>query len=318
MDRQVRAAWPQLLREIGRGLNPNHDEMFQAFPVEYYWSTYQSEWASDIMFRDAATLARLYPRLVQHGLTTFLSPDVMRFLGRNIPPSDRLPATLKADVVSDTKTRPEGVRIKHRLGDNSIKMYDKQSNLLRVETTINDARDFKTFRTPEGKPEAPKSWLRMRKGIADLHRRTRISQAANDRYLNALASIDDTTSLGELTARLCQPVKRNGRRARALNPHAPADAQLLEAISRGEFTINGFRNRDLRRLIFEDTAASKQEQRRHAAAVTRKLALMRAHRLIRKVPRTHRYQLSDKGRIITTALSSARNASSEMLTKLAA
>ena len=318
MDRQVRAAWPKLLRQIGRRLNLIHDEMFQAFPIEYYWSTYQSEWATDIMFRDAATLGRCYPRLVHHGLTTFLSADVMRFLGRNIPPSDRLPPTLQADVVSDMKRREEGVRIKHRLGDNSIKMYDKQGSVLRVETTINDARDFKTFRTPEGKPEAAKSWLPMRKGIADLHRRTKISQAANERYLNALASVEDTTPLGKLTARLCQPVTRNGRRARALNPHAPADAQLLEAISRGEFNINGFRNRDLRQLLFDDASASKQRQRRHAAAVTRKLALLRAHGLIRKVPRTHRYQLTDKGRIITSALSAARDANTEMLTKLAA
>src|SRR5205085_11498832 len=131
-------------------------------------------------------------------------------------------------------------------GDNSIKMYDKQASVLRVETTINDAAGFLAFRTPEGKPEAPKTWHRMRRGIADLHRRAQVSEAANDRYLDALASVADTTSLGELAARLCQPVRRNGRRVRALNPYAPADAKLLEAISRGERTLNGFRNRDLR------------------------------------------------------------------------
>ena len=65
----------------------------------------------------------------------------------------RLPPALKADVVSDLKTRPEGVRIKHRLGGNAIKMYDKQGSVLRVETTINEAAGFKSFRTPEGKLE---------------------------------------------------------------------------------------------------------------------------------------------------------------------
>ena len=98
--------------------------MFQAFPVSYYWSTYKSEWATDILFRDARTLARLHPWLVQYGLTTFLSADVMRFLGRNISPSGKLPQRLRAEVVSDVKRRPEGVRIKHRLGENSMKMYD--------------------------------------------------------------------------------------------------------------------------------------------------------------------------------------------------
>lgn len=318
MDEQLRVAWPDLLDEVARGLNPAHAEMFAARPLAYYWTTYQSEWASDILFRDPATLGRLYPRLVHHGLTTFVSSDVMRFLGRNIPSSGRLPAALKKDVVSDLRARPEGVRIKHRLGGNAIKMYDKQGSVLRVETTINDATDFKAFRTPEGKPAAAKSWHVMRKGIADLHRRAEVSQAANDRYLQALASVQDTTSLGQLTARLCRPVRRNGRRVRALNPYAPADADLLQAVSHGEFTLNGFRNRDLRRLLFPDQPASQQQQRRQAAAVSRKLALLRAHRLIRKVPGTHRYHLTEHGRIIVTALLTARNTSADALTKLAA
>jgi len=318
LDQQVQAAWPELLTTIARSLNPLHSAMFQAFPIDYYWSTYQSEWATDILFRKVGSLAGLYPRLVHHGMTTFLSPDVMRFLGRNIPATGNIPPQLKAEVASDIKTRPEGVRIKHRLGENSIKMYDKQGSVLRVETTINDPADFKSFRTPEGKPEADMAWHRMRKGIADLHRRAEVSQAANDRYLRALASVEDTTSVGELATKLCQPVKRNGRRARPLNPYAPDDAKLLEAISRGEFTINGFRNRDLRALLFADDSASKPEQRRHSVAVSRRLALLRAHRLINKVPGTHRYHLSAQGRSIVTALITARNANANILTKLAA
>jgi hypothetical protein len=318
MDQQLRSDWPVLLSEIARSLNPLHATMFAAFPMQYYWSTYQSEWATDVMFRDRATLAHLYPRLVQHGLTTFLSPDVMRFLGRKAPLHGNLPPRLEAEVVSDVKQRAEGVRIKHRVGENSVKMYDKQGSVLRVETTINNVDDFKTFRAPENKPDAAPSWQRMRKGVADLHRRAEVSQAANDRYLQALASVEDTTSLGELAARLCRPTRHNGRRVRALNPHAPADAALLSAISRGEFTLNGFRNRDLRTLLFNKAPASKSERHRQAAAVSRKLLLLRAHHLIRKVPRTHRYHLTKAGRIAVTALIAARNANTQELTRLAA
>ena len=318
MQRQVRSAWRGLLDAIARRLNPHHEAMFQAYPVDYYWSVYQSEWASDVMFRDAASLARLYPKLVHHGLRTFASPDVMRFLGRRVPEEGRVPPALKAEVVSEVKTRPEGVRIKHRLGANSIKMYDKQGSVLRVETTINDARDFKTFRAPEGRPEAAKRWHPMRKGVADLHRRAEVSQAANERYLDAMAAVEDSATLGSLAARLCKPVRRNGRRARPLNPYASHDAKLLEVISRGEFAIAGLRNRDLRSLLFDDNASSKQDKRRHAAVVSRKLALLRAHRLIRKIPRTHRYQLCAKGRTVLIALLAARNASADSLAKLAA
>ena len=318
MDRQLGSDWPTLLDEIARSLNPQHDTMFADFPVQYYWSTYQSEWATDIMFRDPAALARLYPKLVQHSLTTFLSPDVMRFLGRKPPSIGTLPPRLTADVVSDVKHRPEGVRIKHRVGENSIKMYDKQGSVLRIETTINDVDDFKTFRAPENKPDAEPNWQRMRKGVADLRRRAEVSQAANDRYLQALASVEDTTALGELTTRLCRPVRYKGRRVRAVNPHAPQDSALLEAISRGEFTLNGLRNRDIRARLFAKPARTKAEQKSQAAVVSRKLHLLPAHRLIRKVPRTHRYHLTQAGRIVVTALMAARNANAQQLTKLAA
>ena len=231
--------------------------MFRAWPIDYYGSTDQSEWAADILFRGSRSLAGLYPRLVQHGLTTFLSPGVMRFLGRNVPANGNIPARLQADV----------------------------------------------------------------------------SQAANTRYLKALASADDPTPLGRLTTRLAQPVPINSRRARALNPHAPADARVLETLSRGEFTIsafpsrhvnvakrrvNGFRNRDLRALLFADAQAAPPDQQRHAASVSRQLALLRAHGLVRKVHGTHRYHLTTRGRVIVTALISLRNVGTDTLTKLVA
>ena len=316
IKQQLQSPWPGLLDDLAGAVNPCHDEMFASFPVDYYWSVFQSEWATDILFRDAGTLARLYPKLVHHALVTFLSPDVMRFLGRKVSAAGAVPPRLEADVVSDMKTRPEGVRIKHRLGGNSIKMYDKQGSVLRVETTINEASGFKSFRAPEGRPEAGRAWLR--KGIADLHRRAEVCEAANQRYLQALASVDDPLCLGELADRVCQPTSWNGRRVRALNPYAAQDARLIEAISRGEFIINGFRNRDLRALVFADRPAAPPEQRRQAAAVSRTLALLRAHGLIKKVHGTHRYHLTDKGRTIATALITARNANTETLMKLAA
>ena len=81
--------------------------------------------------------------------------------------------------------------------------------------------------------------------------------------------------------------------------------------------INGFRNRDLRALLFS-TTGTEQEQKRRASAVTRKIRLLRAHGLIRKVSGTHRYVVSDKGRRIITALLAARQADVEQLTALAA
>src|SRR5207248_2797674 len=73
-------------------------------------------------------LRRLYPRLLQHAITTFGSSDVMRFLGRRIPLNGELPKRFTGQVVSDLRQREEGLGIKHRLNDNSVKLYDKAFN----------------------------------------------------------------------------------------------------------------------------------------------------------------------------------------------
>lgn len=282
------------------------------------WSADESEWASDVMFKSPAMLAGLYPTLVRHGMQTLGSRDVMRFLGKRVPNAGGIDKSFKGEVVTDLKERAEGVRVKHRVKRNAIKMYDKQGSVLRVETTLNDARDLKVYRPKEGDgPDAPKRWRPMRKGVADLHRRAEVCQAANERYFNSLASVGQTTPLGQLAAKVCRPVRWKSRRARALNPLCMDDARLLEAVSRGEFAVHGFRNRDLRPLLHGSAPASKVSLRRQAGAVTRKLRLLRAHGLIRKIPRTHRYQLTAKGQTTITALLTARQADTVALAKAA-
>jgi hypothetical protein len=317
-DEQVRVDWPGLLGRIASRINPVHDQIFAACPVPYYWSVDQSEWATDILFRSPAELAQLYPRWLRFGLEALGSRDVLRFLGQRLPAHRNVHHTFTGEIVTDLKERPEGIRIKHRLKANAIKMYDKQGSVLRVETTINDTHDLKVYRAKEGDEQGKKDWRILRKGVADLHRTAQVSQAANERYLAALAATQDATSLAELTEAICQPVRWQGQRVRALNPLAAADAALLAAVYRGEFTLNGFRNRDLRPLLFGAQAVAPHEARRQSAAVTRKLRLLRAHGLIHKVPKTHRYQISARGRTIIATVMAARQANAAKLTEVAA
>ena len=319
MDGFLRSPWSTLLNEIAQQLNPIHRELFGDFNLLYYWSVYQSEWATDILFKDPEKLGQIYPHFLRHGLATFASPDVMRFLGRKITPRGDIPPAFAGEVITHLKKRPEGIRIKHWVGSNHIKLYDKQGSNLRVETTINNPRDFKVFRPKEGDPQGGLAWRQMRKGVADLHRRAQVSQAANKRYLEALACAHDTASLGTLTEKLCRPANWKGKRVRALNPYALEDLALLRAVARGEFNINGFRNRDLRHLLYSPDQELTDRQRRYqSAAVTRKIRLLRAHGLIKKVPKTHRYLLTTRGYQAISAIIAALNASSDSLIKLAA
>jgi hypothetical protein len=144
----------------------------------------------------------------------------------------------------------------------------------------------------------------LRGGVADLYRRAEISQRAAERYLDALAGVDEQTTLQELIERLGQPRLWKGRRVRALRPLGE-DRALLETIRRGEFTLNGFRNRDLQKSFFVAAAQDPREARRRSAWVSRKLRLLRAHGLIRKVSGTYRYQLTETGQKAIAAILTA-------------
>jgi hypothetical protein len=157
MDRQLKTKWPKLLNGIARQLNPIHGEIFRKQPISYYWSTYQHEWALDVVFDHAADLRHFYPRWVNHAMTTFSSPDVMRFLGKHVNSNGQLHQGFSGEVVSDFKRRAEGVRIKHRVNGNSVKLYDKaytpKGSVLRAEATIHNADDFPRLPTQGGRPQ---------------------------------------------------------------------------------------------------------------------------------------------------------------------
>jgi hypothetical protein len=316
LEAQLSTNWGAILNDLLRRVHPTHHATFRQVPLHYYWSVDESEWATDVLFRSPERLRSLFPHWLHHGMRTFGSREVLRFLGHKIPAHQGLHGNFQGEVTTDLRQRPEGVRIKHRVKRNSIKMYDKQGSVLRVETTLNEVGDFKAYRAAEGR-RTPKRWRKLRKGIADLRRRAAVGEAANRRYLEALATVDDPRPLADLIAPVCRSVAWHRARARALNPLAPGDAALLQAVSRGEFALNGFRNRDLRVLLC-GPAANSTVSRRHAARVTRLLRLLRAHRLIAKVPRTHRYVLTPLGRTISAAVLTARNANTDKLLKLAA
>ena len=204
------------------------------------------------------------------------------------------------------------------MGANSIKVDDKAASVLRVETTLNAPEVFKVWRGKARQGQRGRGWRRLRRRVADLPARAQISQAANRRYLEALASTQATQPLAELAARITRPVRGKRRRPRGLNPLHDQAAALLQFISRGEYTVEGFRNRDLQRALFPAKARTRRERSRRSGWAGRRLRLLRAHRLIRKVPGRHRYVVSPNGRQLLTALLAARAADVQQLTALAA
>lgn len=316
LHEQKRAPWPKLLGDLVRPVHPLWHYLHDVANTPFYWMAEQSEWATDYIFRSRAALAQWYPRWLRHGIETLSCKDVLRYLGKKVPHQGYGHCTGEAKI--DLRTRPDGTRLKFWYDTNALKIYDKEAHALRLETTINDPSPFKVFRTKEGEPkDAPKSWQQLRKGVADLARRADVSESANNRLAESLAAVAEPNTLGQLLEPLGRPVFKDGRRiARALNPLAGSDGDLLRVLAHGDFLLNGFRNRDLRSRL-HGPCADPQQRRRQAAAITRRLALLRAHGLIVKVQKTHRYQLSASGKRIVAALLAAHAANTARLTNVA-
>jgi hypothetical protein len=310
MDQQLKTNWSELLNSVGRQLNPILESVFKAYPCEYYWTVFQSEWATDITFCEKACLKRLMPLLTRHSMLSFSSADIMRYFGRRVNLSGAIPANFAGVLQMDVRRREQGERVKFQMNGNSAKFYDKAyremgSVFRAAETTINKVEDLRVYRPKEGGPEDDLQWRPLRRGIADLHRRAEVSQKANERVINALGSVDDSRRVEELTAQMQKPVMWNKRRVRALRPWAD-DHALLLAINDGKFLTNGLRNRDLQQMLYSDETTTPVELRRRSAVISRKLRMLRAHGLIHKVPKTHRYQVSNTQRsaiiaVLTTA-----------------
>jgi hypothetical protein len=307
LDRQQHTAWGARCNRWVEQYNPVAAEVRAPLGLEYCWTVSESEYAHDIMFEDRATLAALYPRLVQHGISSFGCEKVLRFAGR-VPK--------RSEIKSTCRTREEGVCLKHWIESNSIKMYDKGS-VLRVETTINEPRAFRVLRPPAGDAHAAPDWRTLRRSTADLPRRAAVSHQATERYLEAMSVVDDATPLGLATARLTRRVKYHRQWHRALRPFAQPDLQLLAIVNDLKFAVTGLTNADVRQALYGPRKTRKQTQK-DANRVTRFFRLLRAHRLLRKIPKAHRYHLTPEGRRLITALLTAHHASTEQLTKLAA
>jgi hypothetical protein len=140
-----------------------------------------------------------------------------------------------------------------------------------------------------------------------------LSQAANERYPETLPVMESSTPLRELGEPLCPRMVKDGRRYRALNPSGKEDARLLEFVGRGEHRITGFRNRDVRQCLYGDRSKDAAVYRRQLGRVSRLLALLRAHGLIQKIPKTRRYQVTARGQEQIAAILAARAAGVEKL-----
>jgi hypothetical protein len=297
MDSLLDRKWIRWFDLIARRVNPWMDARNGLHLHGYYWSIRQGEYSTDVIFKDAESLSSVFPDLLRHAVHNFSSKDVLRFLQR------RICVRFNGEVKSELKTRVEGVRIKHMVEENSIKMYDKQGCVLRIETTINNPRRWRVRRRATRRGRRVMAWIPMRKGVVDMRRRVELSRAANERYLEALSVVGESLPSCKVLDPVSRRVVKDGRPYRPLRPISPEDAGTLRIISQGEFLLHGFRNSDLRKHLHPGTESNQRMRRQCCARISRTIRLLRAHGLVAKLSRSHRYRITNKGhQVIATAI----------------
>jgi len=294
-DRFATLPWPKLLEGWTRQVNPLLEEPWLS-GKDCYWVIDQAEYSTDVLFADRPALAGLYPRLLDHACVNFSAPDILAFLGRRLHPR------FDGEVLTDCKKdRWPGARIKHRVKNNWLKMYDKFGQILRIETVINNPREFKVRRRKQRQGRWQMVWCPMNKGVGNFYHYQKVARTANGRYLEALAVVNDPQPAYRRVEEMARPKVQRGRSYAGFNPARQKDVALFRAVLAGSQALQGFRNADVRRALYGEVK-EQERRRREATAVGRQLKKLHVRGLIAKVPRSRRWRVTAKGQTLLGAV----------------
>ncbi len=316
LDQQLDTRWEHMLEAFLAGVFPAKEAILGPH-LSYYWTLWQSEWATDLIYPSPKDITPIMDSLLRHAFMTGTGDRVLRYLGRPLKKDGTPRADMNHDITSRLLDFNDGLRVRHWVDNNSVKCYN-ELNVLRVEATINQPGMFRVHRHAQGQIRTdPKRLLPLRKGVADVALRAQISQEVNDRFLDNLAAARSETPVRDLLDAVVKPFTKDGRRVRSLDP-AGKDRPLLQALNDPVFCVSGLSNCELREKLRQHSGYNKMSEKQLSAKVSRQLRLLRDHGLIRKLPRQKRYQITQKGRELTTALNALLSASTKQLMELAA
>jgi hypothetical protein len=186
--------------------------------------------------------------------------------------SKRTPGRFRTRVLTEGVTPSLHVDYKH----SRIKQYHKEGRALRTETTINNTRDFD-----------------IGKRLHNLPALRKIGFQANRRLLDVQQVSHDCTIGEDAFRQLNEPVEVNGQRCSALRFADLTVQALLSALLVFRLLPRGFSNRELR--DHWAPLLGKTSQSITPGQMTYHLRRLRLHGLIERLPKTHRYRMTDKG-----------------------
>lgn len=256
--------------------------VYKHFGQVYHWSIMQAEYATDIVFKRQSDLQQIYSGLIETAIHTVKPDNIATFLGR------KLHGNYQDEMGNRYNVRLEGSRIKHQMGKNAIKMYDKYGQILRIETTTNDVSFFKHYRSVEHRDgTSTRKMADMKKNIYSLIPLRDCLFASNRRYLEFISAIEDKSIGTKRLKQVTKTVKEKDRNYKGFNFFEDQDNDLFKALSSGEFNISGFRSKDLKEKL----------PGKSSGQIYRILKRLRNHGLVKKVRNTYKYYLSKLGKV---------------------
>jgi hypothetical protein len=312
---QVGTRWIEMLSEFIPDIFPSMRSYIKD-NISYTWTVWQSEWAKDYIFQDPSVLCKYMSQLLRYAFITGTSDRVLRYMGYPVRPNGQPHWNAKPELTSKVSLWYEGARIRHWVGKNSLKLYNEK-NVLRFEFTMNEPKRFRVHRTVTGSNSEEKKYLPMRKGVADFAVRSQICSSRIGNFTEQVATMDEDFSVGEIVSQVSKPIFSNGKRYRGLEVTGK-DLALLQAISDPKFSVDAITNKHLQIMLNSSNWANSLSGKKLSARISRSLRLLREHGLIKKLPKQHRYMLTAKGRLLTTALNQFLGAKVSDLSKLTA
>lgn len=260
----------RLLRKWLARLPHPFDRKDRAAGYRYGLSILQAEFALTQVLDRPVTGRVFFEQVIRENLDIGRPGQVQLIFNRRV--TRRTPGSFRTRVITEGVTPSLHVDYKR----SRIKQYHKEGQALRTETTINNTRDFG-----------------IGKLLHNLPALRQVGFAANRRLLE-VERISHDCALGEdAFQELQQPCQIVGQRVPALRFADPKVQALLHALLMFVFLAHGFTNKDLRPVFA--VLLGKRSADISPGRMSYELRRLRLHGLIERLPKTHRYRLTDLG-----------------------
>jgi hypothetical protein len=260
--------------------------------LRFNYTISQVEYSIDILFKDESSLKPLYDNIIKTAMHTVTPDNIANFLGK------RFSVLFEGEAGSRLGRRILGTRIKHQMGEISVKIYDKFGKVLRIEITSNDVSQLKVFRDVHKRNGSiVQEVADVKKSIYSLFDLISIFKNACNRYLEFVSSFDDPLDGMKKLDKVTDTVTQSEKNYKGFNFYDKNDERILLAIADGKFNLKGITNKELRKILSD----------KKSWQISRILLRLRLHGIIKKVGKTYKYYLSSFGKQVIAAGLSFKN-----------